>query len=376
MNIACDARALIGPHTGVGTWTTQLVAGLADNAENRILLAASKPLNLPDELCRGNVVVLPPPRLPWPGTLWLHTALSNLLEAAEADVLIGSLAVLPRRCRIPSVLMVHDLTPRTHPSRHTLANRFCFNAYLEASLEAATAVVVGSTATSIELVHVFPRVRDKLTQISYGVDGFFSPTDDNDEAEITRRRFSGGKPFILHLGTLEPRKGIIVLIEAWEQLAAEEGPSPDLVLAGSEGWGTTAILERISRSPHHERIHRTGYVSRSDARALLRHASAFVLASEAEGFGLPLAEAIACGAVAVASDIPSLRECGGEAAIYVPPCNPALLADALRRALEPATAADLRGRTAERRSHLGWEPIVHSWETLLARVAATHRLDS
>lgn len=368
MNIACDARALVGPLTGVGTWTTQVLAGLADNPRNRILLVASKPLNLPEELRRDNVEVLPPPRLPWPGTLWFHAAVSRHLEGAGTDAFIGSLGILPRRCPIPSVLMVHDLTPRTHPRRHTVANRFCFNAYLESSLETATAVVVGSKATWVDLMKVFPRVRAKLSCISYGVSRFFSPAEDEAEAEATRERFADGRPYILHLGTLEPRKGLRVLLDAWDRLSTECATCPDLVLAGGEGWGVAPILDHVHSSPNRSRIHLPGYVSNTDARALLRHASVFALASEAEGFGLPLAEAIACGAACVASDIPSLRECGAEAALYVRPNDPAELAAALERATDSSVAAQLRDRAAARRRELGWEPIVQSWADLLESV--------
>lgn len=143
------------------------------------------------------------------------------------------------------------------------------------------------------------------------------------------------------------------------------------MIAGKIGWQTEPILDRIKASPLTGRIHLPGYVSRDDARELLRHAELFALASEAEGFGLPLAEAISCGTPAVASDIPVLREAGGDAALYCRVSDPESLADGLRRALEPETAADLRRRALARAPELRWGPVVEQWTRLLEGLVAS-----
>ncbi len=370
MNIACDGRALAGPLTGVGVWTARVMGDLAARYGVGVLIAASRPLELPPELEHPGVTLLPPPRLRVPGTLWLHSALPARLAASGVDAFVGSLAVVPRRCPVPAVAVVHDLTPRTHPDRHTLANRFCFNAYVEESLGRAAAVVTVSRATSEAVLEHFPRIRHRLRCIPNGVDDFFSPADPADDGEGTRRRFSDGRPYIVHLGTLEPRKGIPTLVEAWERLVEEHPDAPDLVLAGGPGWGTAPILRRVSRSPLRSRIHLPGYVQRDAARDLLRHAELFVLASEAEGFGMPLAEALSCGTPAVASDIPALREVAGGAALLTPPGQTAPLAAALASALEPATAEALRRRALERAVELRWEPRVRQWYELLEEVVS------
>jgi glycosyltransferase involved in cell wall biosynthesis len=370
MNIACDARSLVGRRTGVATWLTEVAAGRARRHGRNVSLAASKPFELPDALRSAGVRQLPPPGLPIPGTLWLHTLLPHQLARCGADVFIAALAVVPRRCPVPAVAMVHDITPRTHPHHHTLANRFCFNAYLEESLERAAAVVAGSAATEAELLEQLPFVRAKLACISYGVDGFFSPPAAGDDGSATRDRFASGRRYLLHLGTLEPRKGLVDLVRAYERLRGELEDPPELVIAGAPGWGTAPIMAAIEASPVRRHIHLPGYVTREQARELLRSAEVFVLASEAEGFGLPLAEAISCGTPAVASDIPALREAGGDAALFTPPADPTALAAAIGRALEPEVAGELRRRAAARAPGLRWEPVVDAWDALLERVVA------
>ena len=369
MNIACDARALAGPATGVGVWTSRVMGGLAADYGIGVQLAAPTPLDLPPELEHPGITVLRPPRVRIPGTLWLHSMLPARLAAGDASLFVGSLAVLPRRCPVPAVSVVHDLTPRTHPSRHTLANRFCFNAYVEESLERATAVVAVSTATATALVGHFPRVRSRLRCIPNGVDDFFSPPPPADDGAAVRQRVAAGRRYLLHLGTLEPRKGIPTLVDAWDRLLLERPDGPDLVLAGGPGWGTGPILRRVARSPHRDRIHLPGYVGRDTARDLFRHAEAFVLASEAEGFGLPLAEAMSCGAPCVVSDAPALVEVGGGAVLVAPAGDPVELTAAIARCLEPDTAARLRQLSLERASRLRWEPRIREWVELLREVA-------
>jgi glycosyltransferase involved in cell wall biosynthesis len=266
--------------------------------------------------------------------------------------------------------MVHDLTPLTHPGRHTLANRLVFRLFFERSLRGADTVVAGTDATAAEILKVAPWVEDTIVTIGYGVDEWFSPPPENDDGASIRDRFAAGRPYILHLGTIEPRKGVRDLVEAWEALDREREDGPDLVIAGRPGWHTEPILDRITSSRLTHRIHLPGYVGRKDARELLRHAAVFALASEAEGFGLPLAEAISCGTPAVASDIPALREAGGDAALFCPPHDPRALAEALGSALKPETAVELRERARLRAPKLRWDPVVAEWRRLMDRIAA------
>ena len=145
--------------------------------------------------------------------------------------------------------MVHDLTPRTHPGRHTLANRIVFRLFLERSLRSARVVIAGSRATADVILAAFPHLAPKLGRIGYGVDEWFAPAPPDADGGVVRRRFSGGRSYILHLGTIEPRKGIPELVAAWERLCGSRPDAPDLVIAGRSGWQTGAIGERIRLLP-------------------------------------------------------------------------------------------------------------------------------
>lgn len=365
MRIACDARPLLGPRTGVGVWLEGLLRTLVADESIRWLLCLPRPaqdLGL-GELA-GKVEILAP-AVPMPGTLWLTTVAGPAL-AGKADLYLGTLGILPRRLPLPTVNVVHDLTPRTRPRHHTLANRFCFNAYFEESVAAATVVVCDSQATRRRLAQILPRQGHTAVVIPPGLDGLFSPPPPGATPTPVRDRFAGGRPFIVQLGTVEPRKGVATLVAA-HGLLVRSGPSaPDLVIAGALGWGRQVLARALARHPEPARVHLPGYVSREDARELLRHAEVVVVAAEEEGFGLPLAEAMACGAVCVASDEPALVEVSGGMVAHVPRGNAEALAATIAGMLVAPDREERRQRVVERAATFHWERVAPAWRRLLA----------
>ncbi len=371
MHIAFDARPLIGPRTGVGVWLEGLLRGLAaagDWTFSLRLPRAVTELGLDPAALRAE---RDPSPVPLPGTVWL-TTLAGPRLGRGADAYVATLGVLPRRLEVPSVLVVHDLTPFTRPAQHTLANRFCFNAYFEASLADADVVVCDSAATRSRLIRHFPAAGRRALVVRPGVDPFFTPAPDGSDGEGLRARFSAGRPYVVQLGTLEPRKGVATLVDAHGRLLARRPDAPDLVLAGGRGWGGDWLSRALARHPDPARVHRPGYVSRDDARDLLRHAEVVVTAAEEEGFGLPLAEALACGAACVASDEPALMEVSDGAALHAPRGDAAALAHAMDAVLEPAERERRRRLALARGRELGWAGPVEEWRKLLEGLTLSH----
>ncbi|MEW6336886.1 MAG: glycosyltransferase family 4 protein [Acidobacteriota bacterium] len=368
MRIACDARPLLGQRTGVSVWLEGLVRGLAAATDWDFVLCLPRPISGVgvDDLAGRAQTSSPPVRMP--GTLWLHTLASPLVND-DADVYLGTLGVLPRRLRMPAALVVHDLTPRTRPHRHTLANRFCFNAYIEESVERADALVCDSKATAAVLGAIWPRHGRRAVVVPPGIDEHFSPAADGESPEPVRLRFAAGRSFIVQLGTLEPRKGVATLLGAHGVLLRRRPETPDLVLAGKAGWGGNWLEAALVEHPDRDRVHVVGYVTRDEARALLRHAEAVAVSSEEEGFGLPLAEALACGAACVASDDPALVEVAGGAALHFVRGDRDALVAALERVLTPDVRDVLRDAARTRAPHFAWGRSLESWRALLQGLA-------
>lgn len=368
MRIAVDARALLGQSTGIGTYTRGIALALA--ARPGLEVGLFTPRRITDPPRRDGALTLHADRHRF-GTVWLQTTLPGRASAWRADALLAALTIGPARGDIPLVSVVHDLTAITHPEWHAARTLIGFLPLWEATVDRASRFLCVSETTARELASRYPETRGRVAVAPNGVDREFTPLSDPAGADRTRRRYAGGRRYFLYLGTLEPRKNVETLVAACERLWARRRARPDLVLAGGAGWKSSALHRRIARSPFRDKIHVAGYAPRSVAVELYRGAEAFVYPSLAEGFGLPVAEAMACGVPVVAADIEVLREIGGDAVIFVPPRDAAGFAVEIERALEnEATRLALREAGPKRAALFTWEAAAERTATVLAEAAA------
>ncbi|MCA1642624.1 MAG: glycosyltransferase family 4 protein [Acidobacteria bacterium] len=338
-----DAIPLAEPLTGVGHYTFQLARALADAApsdEFELVYPSFCPeidlsgAGLPTNLRAGRIPV---------GTLgkrWWLVGLPRYARARRLSLFHGTNYEIPLRAPCPTVLTIHDLSAfthrRTHLPRHAIRQRL----RLSLMTRAATEIVTPTEAVRREVLELFRAVDPaKVTAIHEAPREIFRPLA-RAAAEETLRRLGVGNDFVLAVGTVEPRKNLTTLVEAFEEVARADDERRDgngegsrrltLVVAGREGWLTRGLRARIEASPLRERVRFTGYVSDEDLRALYSACLAFVYPSLYEGFGLPPVEAMSCGACVIASRVAAHREVlGEEAALLVEPEDAAGLARAL-----------------------------------------------
>jgi glycosyltransferase involved in cell wall biosynthesis len=234
---------------------------------------------------------------------------------------------------------VHDLSlllfPETHEKRSVKRAR----RRLPMMMKTADAVIVPTEAIRNEVAEYFGVKPQKLFVIHEAPREFFAPVEFDATAE-TRERFGIGSQFVLAVGTIEPRKNLQTLIEAFAHVAATES-SIQLVIAGGRGWLSGPVFSALDNSPVRNRIVLTDYLQDAQLRDLYSSCSVFVYPSLYEGFGLPPLEAMACGAPVIVSDIPALAETSGAAAIRVATTNTGELARAI---LDVLSDEELRTR--------------------------------
>ena len=260
--------------------------------------------------------------------------------------------------------------------RHSEAFRAPHRRYLQAQVRRSTrrarGVIAVSEATKRDLVELFGLPPQRITVVYNGVDESFSLCPPQAAAE---HRADNSQParYILHLGTLEPRKNLARLVQAFARVRAHSAGDPPLklVLAGGKGWSYDAIFTEVERLGLTEDVLFPGYI---DDRALAdwyRGAAVFVYPSLMEGFGLPVLEAMACGAPVVTSNISSLPEVAGDAALLVDPYNVEALADALLGLLDnDALAAELRARGLKQAARFSWSRTAEQTAAIYRRMAA------
>lgn len=367
MRIAVDARALLGQSTGIGTYTRGIARALAAREGTSVGLFTPRRVDDPPPV--NGSVSFHADRHRF-GTVWVQTTLSARAAAWQADVLLAALTIGPARGDLPLVSVVHDLTVVSHPELHAARTLVGFLPLWEKTVERAAGFLCVSEATARDLSARYPETQARVAVARNGVDEEFRPLEDPAADDRTRRRFAGGRPYVLYLGTLEPRKNVETLVAACERLWARRRARPDLVLAGGTGWKASSLHRRIARSPFRDKIHLAGYAAQPQALALYRAAQAFVYPSLAEGFGLPVAEAMACGIPVVASDIEPLREVAGDAALYAAPRDSAGFARAIERFLEDDEARESFREAGLRRAALfTWKEAAERTAAMLSRAA-------
>jgi glycosyltransferase involved in cell wall biosynthesis len=284
------------------------------------------------------------------------------LARGDVDLLWSPITTLPARSPVPGVVTIHDLTALLMPEAHRAKVRWSVLPFLRPTLERARAVIAISQATAEDVRFHFPQVAAKLHVVHNGIDPDFVP---GEEIAIQATRAELGAPagYLLYAGTLEPRKSVDVLLEAWEAARRDAPHTPPLVLAGPYGWHSARLLRDIERLAPDVRY--LGRVDRPHLVRLMQAARLFVYPSRYEGFGLPPAEALACGVPVVACESSSLPEVVGDAGLLVEPGDAAAFAAAIRHLLaEPQLEAELRSRALPQAARFSWPKAAAEMEEI------------
>ena len=256
----------------------------------------------------------------------------------------------PRNMRLTTT--VHDVTSWIMPELHSAANQRADRSF-EATLRRADRIIAVSENTRQDVMRVLGIGGEKIVAIHSGVaEAFFRVTVE--EAAAARASQGLHRPYVLFLGTIEPRKNIGTLLDAWSALAPELRAEFDLVLAGPAGWAGPDLLARLRQPPKGVRY--LGYVAEQHLAGLTAAAALFVYPSLYEGFGFPVAQAMAAGVPVVTSNVSSLPEVAGDAAALVDPRSQRELSDAMARLLaSPGERARLAASGRTRAARFTWD---------------------
>ena len=344
LHVAVDGVGLARPLAGVGVYTAEILRAMA--------------IERPD--CRFTVYVPPGvsvnampaisyrsfPEIPFIGR---HVQWPSRLRRLAPDVFLGAAGALPLMdVGSPSVITVHDLAIYRNagwfPQPQPLSTRWV----VPSSLRRADMVIAVSNNTARDAEELFGVPSSRIAVVPHGVSRGLRPMS-GDELASARERLQLPERFILFVGTIEPRKNLLTLLEAWAMMRDR----PDLVIVGAWGWNYEPVRERISRLG--DRVHHLDALEPAELPAIYNLAQVLAHPAWYEGFGLPPLEAMACGTPVVVSDSSSLPEVVDDAGLVVPAGD----ADAWRKALEKVLgdtdlAADMRRRGILRAAEFSW----------------------
>jgi glycosyltransferase involved in cell wall biosynthesis len=316
MRIAFDGTTLRPGRTGVGYYTEHLLHHLVQEAPRHdVTVFSSRPVDVARALPAA--VRIDTSRWRIPRMLWMQTVAPRMLERLAPDVAHFTNGMMPLSCPVPAVVTIHDMSlalyPRYHPPRRVLLNRPLVNL----AVRRADAIITVSQSARSDIVRHYRMRADQVHVVTEAAAPEFHPVHDAARLESVRVRYGLASRFILYVGTIEPRKNLPKLLDAFARRRASGELSHQLVCVGPYGWLSRDIEEQLERLQIAPAVRFTGYVPFEDLPAIYNLAEMFVFPSIYEGFGLPVIEAMACGTPVITGPAAALAEVGGGAVEHV-----------------------------------------------------------
>jgi glycosyltransferase involved in cell wall biosynthesis len=329
VTIGIDAsRATRAYHTGTETYSLELIKALVGlaSSQRRLRLYTPQPLQHTDWPDSPHVETRV---IPWP-RMWTHMRLAAELRQHPPNVLFVPAHVLPLYCSVPAVVTVHDLGYRHYPAAHRPFDRWYLDWTTRRHTRVARHIIADSLATKQDLIDFYAANPDQIHVVYLGRDEKLARVTNPQLVAQTKAKYHIDGDYLLYVGTLQPRKNLVRVVEAFHAAISDLAgfsrtqsvrnlSGLKLVIAGKRGWLYNAIFERVQSLGLTERVIFPGYMDDQDKPALLSGALAYVFPSLYEGFGLPVLEAMACGTPVLTSNISSLPEVAGGAALLVEP---------------------------------------------------------
>lgn len=343
LRIGIDTQSTVGRKTGIGQWTTRLLQALRDFAPDY----AYVPLHWGREATMRLHNRL----------YWQQWGVSRQAQQQQLDLLHvpGFDAPVWQPC--PTILTVHDLIGMVFPHNLPPVSRFYWATWLPFTVRFAAHIMADSEHTRQDIIRLLNIPASRISVVMMGIEPMYQPLTDPTLLDAVRHKYQLPAQFILFVSTLEPRKGIDTLLDAFARLPNK---SVGLVLAGKRGWYTDQIFAQLERLRLTDRVIFTDFVPDDDLIALYNAAELLAFPSRYEGYGLTVLEAMACGTPVVCSNASSLPEIAGDATILVPPDAPDQLAEAMQRVLDnPSLQAEMREKGRQQAARFTWAETAH-----------------
>ena len=331
MRIGIDGIPLAPPRAGIGHYTFELARAIADllpNDECEVIAP------VPIDVDAGDGIATPanlkPVYVPANAITrrWWTIGLPLYVRRNKVTLFHGTNYNLPLWHGCPTVVTIHDLSLLLHAKTHREELVQRARKRLPTMTRIATEIITDSESVKQEICEHLGVSPDKVTAVPLAPRRAFHPAG-AEETQRVRRKLEVEDDFILFVGTVEPRKNLITLVHAFEELLRTTDLRPQLVVAGAKGWLTDELFAHVESAAARERILFTGYISDEELRALYSSCKVSVYPSLYEGFGLPTLEAMTCGAPVITSRIPVIIETVGKSARLIEPTNVIELTQAL-----------------------------------------------
>lgn len=334
MRIAVNARFLLKNRLeGIGLFTHEVIRRMVKQyPEHQFFFFFDRPFD-PNYVFGTNVtpvVLFPPARHPFLFIWWFEWSIRRALKKFKADVFLTPDNFLSLGTDVKTVLVTHDLAHVHYPNQVSFLQRLYYQFFTKKFNEKASHIVAVSEFTKTDLIRLYGIAPAKISVSGNGCRDIFKPLQPV-EIQTVRKEFAEGEYYFYYIGAVHPRKNVHRLIAAFDQFKAKTALPHKLLIAGRFAWHAGEVKAAFDSAKFKADIHFMGYVSDEDSAKLMGAATALVYVSLFEGFGVPVLEAMYAEVPIVTSNVSSLPEVAGDAALLVDPTSVEEIAEAMRR---------------------------------------------
>ncbi|HDR68044.1 MAG TPA: glycosyltransferase family 1 protein [Bacteroidaceae bacterium] len=359
MKIAVNARLLLpGKLDGIGWFTWETLSRIVcAHPEHEFYFIFDRKYDR-EFIFSENVtpVVYPPPtRHPLLWFIWFELVIPYVLKKTGADLFLSTDGFLSLRSGVPSVSVIHDINFEHRPGDLPFLTRSYYRHFFPKFAARANRIVTVSEYSRRDIINHFNIPESKIDMVYNGANELFAPIPDSRKAEI-RKKYTNGSAYFIFVGSLHPRKNITNLLKAFQLFKDELKNDFKLVIVGKKFFLNNEMEEQFNRMKDKEDVIFTGRLPPADLNDLLGAAYAMTFVPFFEGFGIPVVEAMYCDLPIITSNVTSLPEIAGDAALFTDPESPGSIRDAMVRIVkDQELRKSLIEKGRQRRDMFSWD---------------------
>ncbi|MCS7028945.1 MAG: glycosyltransferase family 4 protein [Bacteroidia bacterium] len=324
MKIAVNTRFLIkGKLEGIGRFTLEIVQRLVKNhPEDTFYFIFDRPYDK-EFIFGSNVVpavVSPPARHPILWKIWFDWSVKRYLDKIKPDIFFSPDGYLPLKTNVPCVPVIHDLAFEHYPKDVPKSVLKFYRKYFPKYTHKAKHIIAVSEYTKRDIVEQYEVPVNKITVAYNAVNQIYKPSTE-EEKELTRKKYTQGKPYFLFVGAIHPRKNVVNVLKSFDEFKKQYHTDHKLIIVGRKGWKYEDAFQTYEQMDYKSEVIFTGHLEIEELRLLYGAADCLLYISYFEGFGIPIIEALACGCPVITSNVSSMPEIVGKAGLLVDPMD-------------------------------------------------------